>query len=71
MDRAKRYVVRQILHSLNTRMMTDTHELWRVWNVEKSGLTEKERAFLKKTWEDQQAVNERLTKFGIHLQRGL
>jgi hypothetical protein len=39
--------------------------------VEKSGLTEKERAFLKKTWEDQEAVNQRLSKFGQHLQKGL
>jgi hypothetical protein len=71
MNRMKRYAIRQILHSLNVRMMTDTHELWRLWNVEKSGLTEKERAFLKKTWEDQEAVNQRLSKFGQHLQKGL
>ena len=71
MNQAKRYVVRQILHSLNVRMITDAHELYRLWNVEKSGLTDKEIAFLKKTWEDQEAVIQRLSKFGSHLQKGL
>ncbi len=68
MNQAKRYAARQIIHHINTTHYGTYHELYRVANVEKEGLTEKEQAFLKKTLDQLMAVNERLSKFGTHIQ---
>lgn len=71
MNKAKRYVVRQLLHAVAVHMHVDYHELYRVVNVEKNGLTNAERDFLLKTLNDYYAVCQRLSKFGQHLQKGL
>lgn len=71
MNKDKRYVVRQLLHAICVHMGVDYHELYRVAHVERNGLTDAERDFLLKTLNDYDAVCQRLSKFGQHLQKGL
>ncbi len=67
---AKRFVARQLLHAIGTHMHVDLHELDRLDNA-LQGLTDKERAFLKKTVIDYRLVCERVSKLGQHIQKGL
>jgi hypothetical protein len=69
MNKAKRYVCRQILHTINVMLEVLYHELWRVVNVEADGMTQKEHARAQRLLSDLRNVSDGLSLLGQDLQR--
>jgi hypothetical protein len=70
-NKAKRYIVRQLLHAQGVMLVHVEHEMYRVIRIEQEGLTEKEKQYMDKTLQDLKAVSERLTKFTAHIHKSL
>lgn len=70
-DRAKRYTVRQLLHSNNIHLAIVYHELYRISVVEGNGLTDKEQRYLDQRLSILKRIMDDLSGLASHIQKGL
>lgn len=71
MDRVKRYLVRQLLHTNGVHLHVARHELWRLVNVEGKTFTEAELKYLSDTLQLLDKVCDRVGKLGRKVQKTL
>jgi hypothetical protein len=70
-DRKQRYAATRSIQNQGTLLVHVEHELWRVVNVEKNGLTPKEKDYMEKRLSLLKKVREDISKLGSHLQSNL
>jgi 5-bromo-4-chloroindolyl phosphate hydrolysis protein len=70
-NKAKRYAAYATLHANNVHMAVGLHELWRVTNTEKDGLTDKEYAYLSKQYDELEQTLLKISKATRHVKQGL
>jgi 5-bromo-4-chloroindolyl phosphate hydrolysis protein len=71
MNKTKRYAAYATLKANGTHMAVGLHELWRVTNTEKDGLTEKEYAYLSKQYTELEQTLLKISKATRHVKKGL
>ena len=67
-SRKKRYAARTILHVQGVLFQVGLHELWRLVNVEKEGLTSGELKFAQQRVDMIKRCTDDLNKLGIRIQ---
>jgi len=70
MTKARRYVARQIIHSLTVLSEVVYHELWRVVNTEADALKRSEWRQATRTLSKLREVNNELSQLGNAIQTG-
>ena len=70
-QKRNRLVIAETLKTTNVHMASCQHEVWRAHNTLADGLTDKERAYLKKRHDELAELVQKFSKFNRHVKKGL